>query len=85
MIFGASGDLTKRKLVPALYALAAEGSLPAGFTVVGAGRSEMTDDEFRQEMHAGVAEHGRVPLRDDAWSSFAAGLRYVTYDHDAGH
>jgi glucose-6-phosphate 1-dehydrogenase len=85
VIFGASGDLTKRKLVPAFYALAAEGSLPAGFTVVGAGRSEMTDDEFREEMRAGVAEHGRVALRDDAWSSFAAGLRYVTYDHDAGH
>jgi glucose-6-phosphate 1-dehydrogenase len=85
VIFGASGDLTKRKLVPALYALAAEGSLPAGFTVVGAGRSEMNDDEFRAEMRAGVEQFGRVPLRDDVWSSFAAGLRYVTYDHDAGH
>jgi glucose-6-phosphate 1-dehydrogenase len=85
VIFGASGDLTKRKLVPALYALAAEGSLPGGFTVVGAGRSEMTDDEFREEMRAGVEQHGRMPLRDDVWPSFAAGLRYVTYDHDAGH
>ena len=60
VIFGASGDLTKRKLVPALYALAAEGSLPAGFTVVGAGRSEMTDEEFREEMRRGIEEYGRV-------------------------
>jgi glucose-6-phosphate 1-dehydrogenase len=85
VIFGASGDLTKRKLVPALYALAAEGSVPVGFTVVGTGRSEITDDEFRAEMRLGIERYGRVPLRDDAWRTFAEGLRYVTYDHDAGH
>ena len=61
VIFGASGDLTKRKLVPALYALAAEGALPAGFTVVGAGRSEMSDEEFRADMRDGVEQYGRVP------------------------
>ncbi|TMB90126.1 MAG: glucose-6-phosphate dehydrogenase [Chloroflexi bacterium] len=80
VIFGASGDLTMRKLVPGLYALASEGSLPAGFTVVGAGRTAMTDDEFRASMRKAVKGYGRVPLRDDIWEGFAAGLGYVTYD-----
>ncbi len=83
VIFGASGDLTKRKLVPALYALAAERSLPAGFTVVGAGRGDLTDADFRADMREGVEKYGRVRLREDAWELFAAGLRYVEYDMDA--
>ena len=83
MIFGASGDLTKRKLVPALYALAAEGSLPEGFTVIGAGRSTLTDDAFRADMREGVERYGRIRLRGDVWNAFAAGLHYVTYDMDA--
>src|SRR5207244_10524265 len=65
VIFGASGDLTMRKLVPGLYALASEGSLPAGFTVVGAGRTAMTDDEFRASMRQAVKGYGRVRLGDD--------------------
>ena len=83
VIFGASGDLTKRKLVPALYALAAEGSLPAGFTVVGAGRSALSDEEFRADMREGVEKYGRIPLREDVWERFAAGLRFAMYDLDA--
>jgi len=82
VIFGASGDLTKRKLLPALYALASDGLLPAGFTVIGAGRTEMADGEFRTAMRESVARFSRVPLRDDVWDGFAAGLRYVAYDHD---
>jgi glucose-6-phosphate 1-dehydrogenase len=82
VIFGATGDLTRRKLVPALYALTAEGNLPDGFTVVGAGRHAMTDDEFRAELRDGVTNFGRVPLREDTWEQFAAGLRYVAYDMD---
>jgi glucose-6-phosphate 1-dehydrogenase len=82
VIFGASGDLTKRKLVPALYALASEGSLPKGFTVIGAARSSLTNEEFRADMRAGVEKYGRVPLRQDVWEEFAAGLRYVKYDMD---
>jgi glucose-6-phosphate 1-dehydrogenase len=83
VIFGANGDLTKRKLVPALYALAAEGSLPEGFTVIGAGRSDLTDDEFRADMREGVERYGRVHLREEVWDSFAAGLRFVTYEMNA--
>ena len=83
VIFGASGDLTKRKLVPALYALVAEGSLPAGFTVVGAGRSALSDEEFRADMREGVEKYGRIPLRGDVWERFAEGLRFAMYDLDA--
>ena len=83
VIFGASGDLTKRKLVPALYALAADGLLPHGFTVIGASRTEMSDGSWREAMREGVEKHGRVPLRDDLWNSFAEGLRYARVDFEA--
>jgi len=83
VIFGASGDLTRRKLVPALYALAAEGTLPAGFTVIGAGRTHMSDEEFRDTMRDDVQRFGRLPVDDDVWSAFAQGLRYVTYHLEA--
>jgi glucose-6-phosphate 1-dehydrogenase len=82
VIFGATGDLTKRKLVPALYALAADGLLPPGFSIVGAGRGEQTDDEFRAAMHEAITKYGRVPLREDVWSVFADGMRYCAYHLD---
>jgi len=86
VIFGASGDLTKRKLVPALYALASDGLLPTGFTVVGAGRTESTDEQWRASMRDGVRRYGRVGLDDAVWETFAQGLHYVTvdFDHDDG-
>jgi glucose-6-phosphate 1-dehydrogenase len=83
VIFGATGDLTKRKLVPALYALAHDGSLPPGFTVIGAGRTAMSDDEWREAMRDGVGKHGRMPLKDSVWNSFSQGLRYACVDLDA--
>ncbi len=83
VIFGATGDLTKRKLVPALYALAADGQLPPGFSIVGAGRTEQSPEEFRKSMRSSVETHGRVPLREDVWNVFADGLRYCSFDLDA--
>jgi glucose-6-phosphate 1-dehydrogenase len=80
VIFGASGDLTKRKLIPALYALATQGMLPTAFGVVGAGRTEITDEQFRTAMREAVAAYGRVPLNEGTWSAFAAGLRYAPVD-----
>jgi glucose-6-phosphate 1-dehydrogenase len=82
VIFGATGDLTKRKLVPGLYALAADGLLPPGFSIVGAGRTELSTDEFRAAMREGVEKHGRVPVREDVWNVFADGLRYCSYELD---
>jgi len=86
VIFGASGDLTKRKLVPAVYALYSGGLLPPGFTVVGAARTETSDEAFREHMRQGVAEFGRVPLDPEVWKGFAEGLRYahVDFDHPNG-
>jgi glucose-6-phosphate 1-dehydrogenase len=83
VIFGASGDLTKRKLMPALYALAAQGLLPGGFAVVGAGRTPMSDEQFRSTMRDAVAAYGRVPISEAVWSGFAEGIRYAPVDFDS--
>ena len=79
MIFGGSGDLAHRKLVPALYNLALRGLLPAGFGVVGIGRSDYGGDEgFRESMRESVAKYSRTqPLDETVWASFAEGLCYV--------
>ena len=58
-IFGASGDLTQRKLMPALYCLAVNRFLPDRFAIVGVARTEMSDDEFRARMREAVEQHGR--------------------------
>ena len=78
VIFGASGDLAKRKLIPALYRLVQERLLPAEFAVVGLGRTPMTDEEFREKMKESVAEFSESKTVDEeVWRSFAAGLRYL--------
>src|SRR4051812_14620110 len=76
-IFGASGDLTARKLFPALYALAYRRLLPDAFAVVGSARSEMSDEEFREAMRDAVEKHGRDELRDDVWNWLAERTSYV--------
>jgi glucose-6-phosphate 1-dehydrogenase len=78
VIFGASGDLTKRKLIPALYNLALENRLPERFAVVGYARSEMSDDVFREKMRDAVKEFSRTGLANESvWEQFAATLYYV--------
>ena len=85
VIFWATGDLTKRKLVPALYALAVDGLLPERFTVIGAARSELTDDQFRAAMRDAVTRFARLRLDEEVWSRFAEGLRYASFsDRDGG-
>jgi glucose-6-phosphate 1-dehydrogenase len=85
VIFGASGDLTSRKLVPALYALAVRRLLPDHFAVVGAARSEESDDEFRERMKEAVKRHARDEFRQDVWDELAAGMRYCTLDFADDH
>jgi glucose-6-phosphate 1-dehydrogenase len=80
VIFGASGDLTKRKLLPALYSLAYRRLLPPQFAVVGVARSEMSDDEFRLHMENAVKEFGRDPFQQDIWDPLAEGMRYIATD-----
>ena len=65
VIFGASGDLTMRKLFPALYSLAYRRLLPEHFAVVGISRTEETDDEFRERMKEAVQAHSRDEFRED--------------------
>ena len=77
VIFGASGDLTQRKLFPALYSLAFRRLLPERFAIVGVARSEETDDEFRERIKEAVSEHARDEFRDDVWDTLAEGMRYV--------
>ncbi len=80
VIFGASGDLTRRKLFPALYSLAYRRLLPDRFAVVGVARTEQTNQQFVSAMRQGVKEHARDPYRADVWKSLAAGIRYVATD-----
>ena len=81
VIFGASGDLTKRKLIPAIFDLARQGLLPSGFTIVGAGRTRMDDDSFRSYMHDAMREFGRLTGQEsELWQNFARNLHYITVD-----
>ena len=81
VIFGASGDLTKRKLVPALYRLVQERLVPAEFGIVGLARTEMTDDAFRQKMKESVQQFSEAKhVDEEVWNSFAQGLFYLSAD-----
>jgi glucose-6-phosphate 1-dehydrogenase len=82
VIFGASGDLTRRKLLPALYQLARGQRLPARFTVIGVARSPMSDDEFRQQFHASLKEFGGLSRPDEVSKALAKNLRYVQGEMD---
>ncbi|HEV2096771.1 MAG TPA: glucose-6-phosphate dehydrogenase, partial [Chthoniobacterales bacterium] len=65
VIFGATGDLTHRKLIPALYNIAADGELPPALTVVAVARREKTDDGFRQELEEAARKYSRQNVRDE--------------------
>ncbi len=81
VIFGANGDLTKRKLLPALYRLAYERRLPASFAVIGNSRTPLTDDAFREKMHESVKNFLEdSPFDEDLWTSFARNLHYIAGD-----
>jgi glucose-6-phosphate 1-dehydrogenase len=80
VIFGASGDLTRRKLFPAVYSLAVRNLLPEGFAIVGVARTPETDAQFRERMKEAVREFGRDKLDQKVWKRLAAGMRYVATD-----
>ncbi|HEX2031765.1 MAG TPA: glucose-6-phosphate dehydrogenase [Actinomycetota bacterium] len=77
VIFGASGDLTHRKLLPALYHLFVEGLLPASFGIVGYARTELNNAQFREMARDSVARFGRTEPQAEPWDEFAKGLYYV--------
>src|SRR5437868_4473709 len=76
VIFGATGDLTHRKLIPALYNLAAEGELPPAVAIIGFARRPKSDDDFRKEMEEAVREFSRQAVRDEIWKTFSQSLSY---------
>jgi len=88
VIFGASGDLTRRKLFPALYALAHDKLLPERFAVIGFARREKTHEAFREEMRAAVDEFSRFrPVQPEIWDRLASGIYYVSsaFEDPAGY
>jgi len=82
VIFGASGDLTQRKLVPAIYNLKRERRLPPELTIVGVARRDWSDDYFRAQMREGVEQFSDGVGSDEIWQDFAQGLFYCSGDID---
>src|ERR1700694_2859868 len=76
VILGATGDLTHRKLVPALYNLAADGELPPAVAVIGFARREKTDEEFRKELEEATRKFSRQAVRDEIWKTFSQSIFY---------
>jgi glucose-6-phosphate 1-dehydrogenase len=83
VILGASGDLTQRKLIPALYSLAYRRLLPEQFAVVGVARTELTTDEWREQMREAVQRFARDEFREDVWERLASAMVYVSVKKDA--
>ncbi|MGW6742899.1 glucose-6-phosphate dehydrogenase [Streptomyces sp. NPDC055025] len=80
VIFGVTGDLSRKKLMPAIYDLANRGLLPPGFSLVGFARREWQDEDFAQEVHDAVKEHARTPFREEVWQQLIQGMRFVQGD-----
>ena len=80
VLFGATGDLAKRKLLPGLFHLAVSGFLPERYRIVGTSRRPLTDAEFRALAHEAVQEFGRREVTDEAWSEFERLLSYASSD-----
>lgn len=88
VIFGATGDLTARKLIPAIYNLICEGQLPSQFACVGFARREKTHEQFRAEMREGIEKHSRTqPIDESVWDNFSKQLFYhrSEFDKDEGY
>ncbi len=87
VIFGATGDLTHRKLVPALYNVAADGELPPSVVIVGFARRPKSDDEFRQDLEASTRKFSRQAVRDEIWKTFSQSIFYNqgNFDDEAGY
>jgi glucose-6-phosphate 1-dehydrogenase len=82
IIFGVTGDLSRKKLMPAVYDLANRGLLPPGFALVGFARREWKDQDFEQVVHDSVKQYARTAWSEDVWKQLAAGIRFVAGDFD---
>jgi glucose-6-phosphate 1-dehydrogenase len=86
VIFGASGDLANRKLLPAIYKLSQQRLLPPNFVILGYARSPLSDDEFRLRARTSMVGNPEVEFQSSAWDTFAPRLFYISgeYDDDEG-
>ncbi len=85
VLFGVTGDLARKKLLPAIYDLANRGLLPPGFSLVGFARRDWADQDFGKIVYEAVKERARTPFREEVWRTLAEGIRFVpgTFDDDA--
>ncbi len=82
VIFGVTGDLSRKKLMPAVYDLANRGLLPPGFALVGFARREWKDQDFEKVVHDAVQQYARTPFDEEVWAQLAQGVRFVSGDFD---
>ncbi|CAH0182887.1 glucose-6-phosphate dehydrogenase [Microbacterium foliorum] len=82
VIFGVTGDLSRKKLMPAVYDLANRGLLPPGFALVGFARRDWEDQDFAQVVYDAVKEHARTPFREETWAQLLQGIRFVSGEFD---
>jgi glucose-6-phosphate 1-dehydrogenase len=85
VLFGVTGDLARKKLMPAIYDLANRGLLPPGFSLVGFARRDWATQDFGKVVHDAVKEHARTPFSEDVWRNLSEGFRFVpgTFDDPA--
>ena len=80
VLFGVTGDLARKKVMPAIYDLANRGLLPSGFSLVGFARRDWVDQDFAEVVHEAVKEHARTEFREEVWQQLCAGIRFVAGD-----
>jgi glucose-6-phosphate 1-dehydrogenase len=85
VIFGVTGDLARKKLMPAIYDLANRGLLPPTFALVGFARRDWTNDDFGKIVYDAVKQHARTPFREEVWERLSEGIRFVqgSFDDEA--
>lgn len=82
IIFGVTGDLSRKKLMPAVYDLANRGLLPPGFALIGFARRDWATQDFEQVVHDAVKQYARTPFNEEVWRQLASGIRFVSGDFD---
>ncbi|MGH3473167.1 MAG: glucose-6-phosphate dehydrogenase [Nocardioidaceae bacterium] len=80
VIFGVTGDLSRKKVMPAIYDLANRGLLPPGFALVGFARRDWANQDFEKVVHDSVMQHARTPFREEVWRQLSRGFRFVPGD-----
>ena len=82
IIFGVTGDLSRKKLMPAVYDLANRGLLPPGFALVGFARRDWADQDFEKVVYDAVKQYARTPFDEDVWRQLRQGIRFVQGEFD---